>query len=99
MLFDARAQLAQMFEQSGLRLTNLQTTTAIINGTSGATTDGGGSQMFGEQQTSGQNDNKDGKKSEHGNKLLPESVEGGDINIDTTTLLAPGETAVLNVLA
>jgi hypothetical protein len=55
--------------------------------------------MFADQQTSGQNANKDGKNSEHGNKLLSDSADAGDIEIDTTTALAPGETAVLNVLA
>jgi flagellar hook-length control protein FliK len=99
LLRDSRAQLAQMFEQSGLRLANMQTTTAILNGDGGATADGGGSQMFADQQTSGQNANKDGKNSEHGNKLLSDGADAGDIEIDTTTVLAPGETAVLNVLA
>ena len=99
LLRDSRAQLAQMFEQSGLRLANMQTTTAIPNGDGGATADGGGSQMFADQQTSGQNANKDGKNSEHGNKLLSDGADAGDIEIDTTTALAPGETAVLNVLA
>ena len=99
LLSDSRAHLAQMFEQSGLRLANMQTSAAIINGDGGATADGGGSQMFADQQTSGQNANKDGKNSEHGNKLLSDSADAGDIEIDTTTALAPGETAVLNVLA
>ncbi len=99
LLRDSRAQLAQMFEHSGLRLTNMQTTTAILNGDSGAMADGGGSMMFADQQTSGQNANKDGKNSEQGNKLLSGSADAGDIEIDTTTALAPGETAVLNVLA
>jgi flagellar hook-length control protein FliK len=99
LLRDSRAQLAQMFEQSGLRLANMQTTTAILNGDGGATADDGGSQMFAEQQTSGQNANKDGKNSEHGNKLLSDGADAVDIEIDTTTVLAPGETAVLNVLA
>ena len=99
LLRDSRAQLAQMFEQSGLRLANMQTTTAILNGDGGAAADGGGSQMFADQQTSGQNANKDGKNSEHGNKLLSDGADAGDIEIDTTTALAPGETAVLNVLA
>ena len=99
LLRDSRAQLAQMFEQSGLRLANMQTTTAILNGDGGATANGGGSQMFADQQTSGQNANKDGKNSEHGNKLLSDGADAGDIEIDTTTALKPGETAVLNVLA
>ena len=99
LLSDSRAHLAKMFEQSGLRLANMQTSAAIINGDVGATADGGGSQMFADQQTSGQNANKDGKNSEHGNKLLSDSADAGDIEIDTTTALAPGETAVLNVLA
>ena len=99
LLSDSRAHLAQMFEQSGLRLANMQTSAAIINGDVGATADGGGSQMFADQQTSGQNANKDGKNSEHGNKLLSDSADAGDVEIDTTTALAPGETAVLNVLA
>ena len=99
LLSDSRAHLAQMFEQSGLRLANMQTSAAINNGDGGATADGGGSQMFADQQTSGQNANKDGKNSEHGNKLLSDSADAGDIEIDTTTALAPGETAVLNVLA
>ncbi len=99
LLRDSRAQLAQMFEQSGLRLANMQTTTAILNGDGGATADGGGSQMFADQQTSGQNANKDGKNSEHGNKLLSDGADAGDIEVDTATALAPGETAVLNVLA
>ena len=99
LLSDSRAQLAQMFEQSGLRLANMRTSAAIINGDGGATADGGGSKMFADQQTSGQNDNKDGKNSEHGNKLLSDSDDAGDIEIDTTTALALGETAVLNVLA
>ena len=99
LLRDSRAQLAPMFEQSGLRLTNMQTTTAIFNGDSIATADGDGSMMFADQQTSGQNANKDGKNSEHGNKLLSDSDDAGDIEIDTTTALALGETAVLNVLA
>ena len=99
LLSDSRAHLAQMFEQSGLRLANMQTSAAIINGDGGATADGGGSQMFADQQTSGQNANKDGKNSEHGNKLLSDSADAGDTEIDTTTALAPGETAVLNVLA
>ena len=55
--------------------------------------------MFADQQTSGQNTNKDGKNSEHDNKLLSDSAVAGDIDIDTITALAPGETAVLNVLA
>ena len=99
LLRDSRAQLAQMFEQSGLRLTNMQTTTTILNGDGSATADGGGSQMFADQQTSGQNANKDGKNSKHGNKLLSDGADAGDIEIDTTTALAPGEMAVLNVLA
>jgi len=99
MLSDSRAHLAQMFEQSGLRLANMQTSSAIINGDGGATADGGGSQMFADQQTSGQNTNKDGKNSEHDNKLLSDSAVAGDIEIDTITALTPGETAVLNVLA
>ncbi len=99
LLSDSRAQLAQMFEQSGLRLTNMQTTTAILNGDSFTTADGGGSKMLADQQTSGQDANKDGKNSEHGNKLLSDSADAGDIEIDTATALAPGETAVLNVLA
>ncbi len=99
LLRDSRAQLAQMFEQSGLRLTNMQTTTANLQGDSIATADGDGSMMFADQQTSGQNANKDGKNSEHGNKLLSDSPDAGDIEIDTTTALAPGEMAVLNVLA
>ena len=99
LLRDSRAQLAQMFEQSGLRLSNMQTTTAVINGDGGSTADGSGSQMFADQQTSGQNANKDGKNSEHSNKLLSGSADAGDIEIDTNTVLAPGETAVLNVLA
>ncbi len=99
LLRDSRAQLAQMFEQSGLRLTSIQTTTAIINGDGSAVADGGGSQMFADQQTSGKNANKDGKNSEHGNKLLSDGASAGDIEIDTTTALLPGETAVLNVLA
>ena len=99
LLRDSRAQLAQMFEQSGLRLSNMQTSSAIINGDGGATADGGGSQMFADQRTFGQNANKDGKNSEHDNKLLSDSPDAGDIEIDTITALAPGETAVLNVLA
>ncbi len=99
LLRDSRAHLAQMFEQSGLRLTNMQTTTANLHGDSIATADGDGSMMFADQQTSGQNANKDGKNSEHGNKLLSDNPDAGDIKIDTTTALAPGETAVLNVLA
>ena len=99
LLSDSRAQLAQMFEQSGLRLTNMQTTTAILNGDSFTTADGGGSMMLADQQTSGQDANKDGKNSKHGNKLLSDSADAGDIEIDTATALAPGETAVLNVLA
>ena len=99
LLRDSRAQLAQMFEQSGLRLANMQTTTAILNGDGGAAADGGGSQMFADQQTSGQNANKDGKNPEHGNRLLSDGADAGDIEIDTTTALKPGETAVLNVLA
>ena len=99
LLSDSRAHLAQMFEQSGLRLTNMQTSATIINGDGGATADGEGSKMFADQQTSGQNANKDGKNSEHDNKLLSDSADAGDIEIDTITALAPGETAVLNVLA
>ena len=99
LLRDSRAQLAQMFEQSGLRLSNMQTTATIINGDGGGTGDGGGSHMFADQQTSGHNANKDGKNSEHSNKLLSDSADASDIEIDTTTALAPGETAVLNVLA
>ncbi len=99
LLSESRAQLAQLFEQSGLRLTTMQTSAAIINGSGGDPADGGGSQMFADQQTAGQNANKDGKNSEHGNKLLSDSRNADDIEIDTTTALAPGETAVLNVLA
>jgi len=100
LLQDSRAQLAQMFDQAGMRLANLQTSASVIGGDAGAGGDGSGSQTAFDQQTAGQNANKDGKNSEQGNRLSTDKIDSDDMaQIDAVDALSPGETAVLNVLA
>ena len=100
LLQDSRAQLAQMFDQAGMRLANLQTSAPVIGGDAGAGGDGSGSQTAFDQQTAGQNANKDGKNSEQGNRLSTDKIDSDDMaQIDAVDALSPGETAVLNVLA
>ncbi len=100
LLQDSRAQLAQMFDQAGMRLANLQTSASLIDGDAGAGGDGSGSQTAFDQQTAGQNANKDGKNSEQGNRLSTDKIDSDDMaQIDAVDALSPGETAVLNVLA
>jgi len=100
LLQDSRAQLAQMFDQAGMRLASLQTSASVIGGDAGAGGDGSGSQTAFDQQTAGQNANKDGKNSEQGNRLSTDIIDGDDMaQIGSVDALSPGETAVLNVLA
>jgi len=100
LLQDSRAQLAQMFDQAGMRLANLQTSASVVGGDAGAGGDGSGSQTAFDQQTAGQNANKDGKNSEQGNRLSTDKIDSDDMaQIDAVDALSPGETAVLNVLA
>ncbi|MDB2323976.1 flagellar hook-length control protein FliK [Alphaproteobacteria bacterium] len=108
-LQDARGQLSKLFEQAGLRLASMQSV-APSSGSGDAGTNGAGFEMASDQQTSGQNANKDGKNSGHGNKLSLEEADRNAVADDNDAKasgtsddmahgLAPGEMAVLNVIA
>jgi flagellar hook-length control protein FliK len=102
LLQESRPQLAQMFDQAGLRLASMQTATSAIGGDAGFGgdgSDGKGANTTSDEQTSGHNANKDVRNSEHGNKLSNGMGDGAEAAVESDAGLAPGETAVLNVLA